>query len=295
MGNESLGIDPLPRSNRPLSRLELGRLLGLFKSQTWLERRADKVQDLWDLCRDVDEQSLILDLLHRFVYLNGDGLAESFARIRDQILKKWECVGANTKVVALNEGHSSDSSEAMLWHLKPEFSGCDGWSDTNFIKSSIVAANEKISSGDIVVLFDEFVGSGKQAQRQINKFMYLLKKRNCVPAKIYLCIIAKMIEQKYKFAELVDDCYFDIQVPKGITDHYPGDERDKAICRMLRIEARLQRVHGGRKMPTLGHERSEAIYSCELGNTPNNVFPVFWWSWLRGGVRRQTILKRSGY
>lgn len=62
---------------------------------------------------------------------------------------------------------------------------------------------------------------------------------------------------------------------------------------MYKLEDKLSKVYEGRKLPRLGFSRAESLYSREGGNTPNNVFPVFWWPFLETRKQRKVMFIRA--
>ena len=83
------------------------------------------------------------------------------------------------------------------------------------------------------------------------------------------------------------------QLGKGISDHYQGESLPQAIDAMLALEMLLEPEVGGEKLPSLGWGKAEALYAASVGNTPNSVFPVFWWRYLCQMKERDTILHRA--
>jgi hypothetical protein len=59
------------------------------------------------------------------------------------------------------------------------------------------------------------------------------------------------------------------------------------------MEDRLAAVgrRGKLKNHRLGYGRTESLFSRKGGNTPNNVFPVFWWEIDKNNRARKTVLK----
>ena len=100
-----------------------------------------------------------------------------------------------------------------------------------------------------------------------------------------------------KFAEEVleslDVDYFSVHwLNKGISELVSGEKKEVATKSMEELEKKLQKRYQGKKLPNFGYKRSESLFALESNNIPNNVFPIFWWPFLKGGVSRKTIFKR---
>ena len=83
-----------------------------------------------------------------------------------------------------------------------------------------------------------------------------------------------------------------IWLNKGISDNYTGAKLRQARSKMNRIEEELCPKVKGKQLPKFGAGRSETLYGLEIGNTPANVFPIFWWRWLVNENESQTLLSR---
>ena len=60
---------------------------------------------------------------------------------------------------------------------------------------------------------------------------------------------------------------------------------------MWRLEAGLKEMIGRESLPHFGWGAAEALFGSPY-NTPNSVFPIFWWPKTRDNSDRNTILRR---
>ena len=84
-------------------------------------------------------------------------------------------------------------------------------------------------------------------------------------------------------------------VDKGTNLAFPTPLDFLARRRILKMENLLH--EGGGKLPlekfSLGYEKSEALYSWNVFNIPNNNYPILWWYKYKDGRSRKTIFTRS--
>lgn len=290
---EERDADAIHRSPRKLDRTTLARLLSLHQKQPWLERRQAELFELLELCQDIDEQDLICDLLYRFTYLDPPTIASAISKISDHIVVDRACTPSNTIITAINRSKYSDSSEYILWQMKPIISAkAHGWSTNNFV-SDLSAAIDMAAEGTNIVLIDEFVGSGGTISKAAKKISDTLSARH-ISAEIVICSVAAMIHAKEKIELAGFSIFSTMWLKRGISDHYTDGDLSLATSMMQRLESSLGEKSDGRKLSehTFGWKHSEALYYLEGGNPPNNNFPIFWWKTLRGDIIRAPILTR---
>ena len=88
------------------------------------------------------------------------------------------------------------------------------------------------------------------------------------------------------------DYYSVYWLKKGINELIEEAGRESAIQSMMELENKLQKRYQGKKLPNFGYKGSEALYALEANNIPNNVFPIFWWPFYKGGNSRKTFFSR---
>jgi hypothetical protein len=290
--SEPTEADLIARSARKLDRETFTILFKLTTAQPWLERRQSELLDTMDVCTSVEEQSLLCDLLYRFTYLFGSKLEDDILKIIGQLADGWLCSPDKTMIVAINRSNFSDSSQSLLWHLKPAVGALQGWGTNNFVakmNDAVTLAGDR----DTIVLVDEFVGTGETMAKAIEWLQKKLEEIEKRPT-IYVCVLAAM-EASRSRVEKTGVAFFSANwLRRGISDYYSGTALRDAVLRMERLETELQPKIAGRtlKKYLFGYKRSESLYCLEHGNTPNNVFPVFWWPELKGGKLRNPLLRR---
>jgi hypothetical protein len=118
----------------------------------------------------------------------------------------------------------------------------------------------------LILLCDDFVGTGETAEEAINYYNNNLRKDDDIP--VLVALVAQQVG-----LDLIKSLSFDVAVTytrnRGISDSQTLDPVS-ALELMTRIENKLKidpyYIHG--------YKRSEALVS--MMRTPDNTFPVFW-------------------
>lgn len=127
--------------------------------------------------------------------------------------------------------------------------------------------SKKFTKSDVLLLVDDFIGTGSTFESCINEMQIINKD---VFDKISILTIAikkdTLEEIRKKFT-----IYFKFEVLKGITDYCIGDEIDDKKEIMKKIESKL---FLNIKNYSLGYNESESLIT--LLRTPDTTFPLFW-------------------
>jgi hypothetical protein len=157
---------------------------------------------------------------------------------------------------------------------------------------SVGPAAHALQANDHVVFVDDFVGTGKTAAARIKYVKKIAHKQNVPIASISVISVAAM--EASKPVILATSARFESlhTLRRGIRDEYNPQHLPSMVNAMKRLEERID-LSGNRRQYRFGYKKSEALYGIELGNTPNNVFPLFWLSHYRDANPRNTILHRN--
>lgn len=269
-------------------------IIDLIYSSPWLKKQSDALMDLWNLCNTGEQQSLLSELFDRFTFINSEQLEEIAKNIVKFISNK-DITSVNTYIIATADSGEVDGSTAGIQYLKNKFPSSKNWTTRNFytsINDGIDCLQNKCS----IILFDDFIGTGKTIIRKVNFVKEQIEKNKIKPQNLFVISFAAM---EFGVVNIKENTGVDVYTPKllkkGITDFESPDMVEYKKQLMLEIENNLsvkfKRLHLSDH--NLGYLRSEALFQIQGYNCPNNVFPIFWWPKLNDGSYRETIFKRA--
>lgn len=249
-----------------------------------------------------DEVNLILDLTERFQYL---GLNDFNSMLRNAFNKiPINRLNAATRILFAPLKSPYHIIEDKKWKKRLRAEGWDGRimappaKSCDFIfrvmlfdypqKYQQYAGKIRICStpqdierhyidGSLIVLWDDFVGSGDTAFTAIAGIQHYLyvngkttRENNYVV--VSMCAMQGGIDLLQYFNL---DCFADNVYGRAISDdvRYSVAERSQRIAFMQSAERKV--VKKALKDYSLGYEQSEAILSI-MDRCPNNTFPIYW-------------------
>jgi hypothetical protein len=285
----------LPRSQSKIPRDVFDLITNLYTERRWLteKAKASALTGLLDMAENQDEQRLILELLQRFHFIDQVTLQKNLSAVKDQILGTWQLSPSDTIILGSSDKNHSKSSDMILYRLKPLFANYDGWHERLFITN--LGAATRLPMVDFnIVMVDDFIGSGTDISKKINWLCDKLKGAG-KKARIYVCVFAAMQQSKTILDQLCTSYFVTTWLSRGVSDFYEGSALGQATQLMERLESKLccqswgrQRLHNFH----FGYKRSETLYHLENGNSPNNVFPIFWWDCQKPNNKRQPLFPR---
>jgi hypothetical protein len=284
-------------SNKNIDRETFADLYELLNKRDWISELFDELMDLWDLCDNRQQHKLLKELILVIEVLDSKG-SKKACRSIDRQVKKWGLDPSNTFFVAVADLGKPDGSLVGLQQLKLEIQPIEEW-ESRFI-SHIPDSMVQIESGNSIIFFDDFIGSGNKMIKKFNWFCDELEEKcthiNLSSLNIYFVSFAGMaFGIKHLQDTLGKPVFTKLSLLKGISERNSGIQITEKLDEMRRLEQKLDEQYSSRNLEkySLGYSKSETLYFWEGYSCPNNVFPVFWWPKIKEAREHRTILKRA--
>lgn len=272
-------------------REEYHKKTNLYIKQNWLIKKKDKLDELIDFCGEKEQKALVFSLLDRFNYLNFDTLSLILSDISDFIVTESGFEEDKSQLLSLTYDDEADSSQKILDNIKtPIFE--KGWRSIKTVNQFGKSRKNFVNGKTQLIIIDEFIGSGQTFRGRID---YLNKS---LPGDYDLisCFISGIKETIDTLEKEGFKIFCPLQIEKGITGYFKGEELNSAILNMQKLEEKLAHKINENELInySFGWGKAEALITMEgcLGNTPNSVFPVFWWLKTQNNEYRNTLLTR---
>ena len=279
----------IPRCKNLLPREEFFRLKNIHDKSPWLAyENVLGLYELWELTDCENHKEMLEFLISRFSYVDSEGVRDACKSIANQIQSVWALSSDNTIITAICDNTDPDGSQYVLQAMKNKFSA--NW--RNSFYNAITNAVHKVGRGYNLVIIDDFIGTGNTVVRKVKYVRNTLEELGIEGVSIYVCSLAAMNFSGIVVADVVKNSYSYMYLHKGISELAPEVKRGTYTAAMHALEAHLYWSSKKRKRYSFGYDKSEALFSLETTNVPNNVFPIFWWPLLNPGVDRSTILRR---
>ncbi len=265
------------------------RTFELYRNQAWLSDKSEELSDLLDLCDNKVEQILLLELLDKFTYITQNQLGDLLNKMATYIVENSGFKENETQIAAITHDKEADSSQAILQSIKLHLSK-KGWPKVQTVNSFgntlKTITRHKLKQ---IIWVDEFIGSGSTLSTQIKSLQNSSQfDGECQIKCCFMAGIESAINEVRKKTNV--EIFCPLPLKKGISEKYDFDEGLRKLEHMKSIEEKLNLED---KKYSLGFNQAEALYSGEgvQLNTPNSVFPVFWWP-KANNSDRSTILHR---
>lgn len=268
--------------------------MNLLQKQVWLFQKSAEFAALLAECPSDHHRQMIIDLLARTTYVSAGRYVDIINQMREHVETVWNLTPANTLFVSSNNKDHIDSSKEVLNQLKSSAWTSPAWKKQQF-HVAFSSAIEAAKNGYTLVIADDFVGSGGSMLKALDWFV---KEADNKKISIDLRVltaggceegVSTIVNKGYTVKCM-------LTIKKGLSDYLSGALLSDALSQMKELEDALAaKIKGGAGFGNyrLGWGKQEAIYVRQGGNTPNNVFPIFWWRQLKHGNVRSPIMHRT--
>jgi hypothetical protein len=268
-------------------------LFRLIETQPWLKYKRTALVDLYNLCDTKSQQQLIVELITRFEFVDENKTREMVTDIKNVIENVWDCRWDNSYLISIADVRDNgiDGSVAGAQLLKNKF---DEWGERNFFRSIGVGAHN-IPDNSNAILFDDFIGSGTTIKGKIEYFRRIITQRGLQNITLYVLAFGCMEQAYNSLLNFGPNIYAKFILKKGISDNYLGLSRIDKVSDMILLEKKLSQKYKRYKLGyyNFGYKKTEALYSFQDYNVPNNVFPIFWWPQLMNKQNRNLLVRRA--
>lgn len=273
------------------------KTMALFKLHPWIEEIEEEFCTLlFEDCTNDKEKELIFNLVNSFFYMTHSNYIKYIEDIANEIIK-YDC--SETVIFATAFDRQTDSSQEISYILKSKIarSGGKNWIKPNLYgnmsKSVLKDQNEdKIKN---IFIVDEFNGSGKTIISRYRKICKDLKEKGKYPEDYNIKFF--YISSIYEACIYVEEEGISLDtkeiLAKGISDNSIIKDKDEAKAIINKMSEILSPKILDEDMFPLGYNDAEALYYRENGNTPNSVFPIFWWPEYKSGKERRPFITRG--
>lgn len=269
-------------------------MMGLMRVQPWLEARTDALYSLlFKDCTTEEHRELVLSMLTRFLYISNDHYDDLINDLIGNIVNRAELEPSNTQIVAMAASTDSDSSHEIIYKLKGALPP-KGWGKAKLVNrcSHALRTYNTNSNYKNIIIVDEFIGSGQTVENRVEMIRSQFKDANISD---YSVSVEVLVSTKFALERLAKSglqVRSQLTIDKGLSDFY-GNDLEQRILDYLEIESLLSDSYKTHTLPSLGYNQAEALYCRNNTNTPNSVFPIFWWHYYKTGKQRETVLYRD--
>lgn len=278
-----------------MKREDFRTILELSILQPWIVDRSERLDHLlFNDCITSDKQNLIIELIKKFVYLSNAEFISCLKTLSEDIATEPILKDTDTQIVAMAADSSSDSSHLILYQLKIYFEEL-GWQNHKLVSThgKAYGTYKKSPQHKNLVLIDEFVGSGNTVIGRVAQIQRQFKDAGITDYSIKVKVIISTEIGLLNAQKAGIEIEAQIILKKGITDSFPHHDVKDKIKLMLELESLLSDQYNDNDMPSLGYGSTESLYLRDEGNTPNSVFPIFWWPFYKDYSKRITLLTRA--
>ncbi|WP_155412705.1 MULTISPECIES: hypothetical protein [Pseudomonas] len=268
-------------------------VVSLVARQPWVGSKIPEMTHmLYEECKCSRSREMLVNIISGFFYLS---LTEYHSKLSDLALEVMaqEHYEDDALIVAMAADSNPDSSHELLYNLKYIFTKA-GWNSFTGVSSFGSAYKKYKTTGrKRLVVVDDFVGSGKTVISRCRELNKVFENAEVEGFSVSVKVLVSTRRGLENIRAEGIDVTAQHEISKAIDDSFPDTVAAEYRNLMIELEANLSKAYNDIEMPSMGYNDAQAAYCRENSNTPNSVFPVFWWPFNNDSNKRSTMLHRA--
>lgn len=268
-------------------------VINLVTRQPWISEKTDELAHmLYEECPSADAREMLIKIIDNFYYLSSQDYMEKLEALAKEIMSE-DGYEENAQVVAMAADSGSDSSQELLYNLKFLFSKM-GWNSASLVNTFGGAyKNYKKTGRRSIYVVDDFVGSGQTVIGRHRQLVSTFQEASVEGFSVSFKVLTSTSHGLEAVRDEGINISAQVVIKKAIDGCFPVEIAEQYRALMVLLESGLSQDHEGIELPSLGYNGAQAAYCRQSANTPNSVFPVFWWPFYNGNSPRKTMLHRA--
>ncbi|WP_053932311.1 hypothetical protein [Pseudomonas coronafaciens] len=268
-------------------------ILNLIARQPWIGDKTSELSHvLYEECKCSNSREMLIKILDNFSYLSTQDYSEKMNSLADEIMSDAGYED-NALIVAMAGNSGPDSSQELLYNLKYIFTkkGWNSFCGVNTFGAALKNFNR--TKRRKIYVIDDFVGSGQTVIGRHKELTRVFTNAEVADFSITFKVLVSTLHGLEAIAEAGIEISAQLIIKKAIDGYFSEEVAADYRSLMGTLESALLQNYEGIALPNLGYNGAQAAYCREDANTPNSVFPIFWWPFYSDSKKRNTMLHRA--
>ncbi|MBJ2246453.1 phosphoribosyltransferase-like protein [Pseudomonas haemolytica] len=268
-------------------------ILNLIARQPWIgEKTSELSHVLYEECKCANSREMLIKILDNFSYLSAQEYSEKLNLLAEEVMSEAGYED-NAQIVAMAADSGPDSSQELLYNLKYIFTkrGWHSFCGVNTFGAALKIFNR--TGRKTIYVIDDFVGSGKTVIGRHKALTSVFTNAGVTDFSIAFKVLVSTLHGFEAVRAAGIEISAQLTIKKAIDEFFPEEIAAQYRSLMEDLESGLSQDYEGIELPKLGYNGAQAAYCREAANTPNSVFPIFWWPFYIDNKKRKTMLHRA--
>lgn len=268
-------------------------ILNLIARQPWIGDKTSELSHvLYEECKCASSREMLIKILDNFSYLSVREYSEKLNSLAEEVMSEAGYED-NAQIVAMAADSGPDSSQELLYNLKYIFTKREWHSFCGVNTFGGALKNFKRTGRKKIYIIDDFVGSGQTVIGRHKELTSVFTNAGVADFSITFKVLVSTLHGIEAVRAAGIEISAQLIIKKAIDGCFPEEVAAQYRSLMDDLESGLSQDHEGIKLPKLGYNGAQAAYCREAANTPNSVFPIFWWPFYIDNKKRKTMLHRT--